>query len=60
MNPEREPFGERGLADAGLADQERVVLAPAAEHLHHPFNLGRTPDQGINRPFAARATRLAA
>src|SRR5256885_4580114 len=26
-----EAFGDRGLADAGIADEERVVLLPAAE-----------------------------
>ncbi len=25
-DPLREPFGDRGLADAGLADQHRIVL----------------------------------
>jgi hypothetical protein len=28
-----------GLADAGLADQHRVVLGPAGEHLDHPPDL---------------------
>src|SRR3546814_12213550 len=31
---QREAFGDRGLADAGLADQHRVVLGPAREDLH--------------------------
>jgi hypothetical protein len=28
---------DRGLADAGLADEHRVVLGAAAEDLHHPL-----------------------
>ena len=30
---QREPLGDRGLADAGLADQHRVVLGAPREHL---------------------------
>ena len=30
---QREALGDRGLADAGLADQHRIVLGPAGEHL---------------------------
>ena len=30
-----EAFDDRGLADAGLTDQHRVVLGPAREHLDH-------------------------
>ena len=31
--PRREPFGERGLADARVADEHGVVLAPPAQDL---------------------------
>jgi hypothetical protein len=34
-----EPLDDGGLAHAGLADQYRVVLRPAAQHLLHPFEL---------------------
>ncbi len=44
----RQAFGDRGLADAGLADQQRVVLAPAAQHLDHALDLGLAPDQRID------------
>ena len=38
-DPLREPLGDRGLADAGLADQHRVVLRAAREHLDHAPDL---------------------
>src|SRR3546814_18625920 len=31
----RETFGDRGLADAGFADQRRIVLGAAAQYLDH-------------------------
>jgi hypothetical protein len=45
---QRQPFGDRGLADPGLADQQRVVLAPAAERLDDPFEFLLAPDQRID------------
>ena len=35
----RQPFDDRGLADPGLADQDRVVLRAAAEHLDRAADL---------------------
>ena len=35
----REALGDRGLADAGLADEARVVLCAAAEDLDHALDL---------------------
>ena len=43
-----EPFGDRGLADASLADQQRIVLAPAAQHLHHALDFRLAADQRID------------
>ena len=54
MDAQRQPFGQRGLAHAGLADQQRVVLAPAAEHLNHALELERPADQRIDLPSGAR------
>ena len=34
-----EPFGDGGLADAGFADQHRIVLGAAAENLNDALNL---------------------
>ena len=42
-----EAFGNRGLADAGLADQDRVVLRPAREHLDRAANLLVATDNGV-------------
>ncbi len=44
----RESLGDRGLAHAGLADQQRIVLAPAAQHLDHALELVRAADQRID------------
>ena len=41
-------FGDRGLADAGLTDQQRIVLAPTAQGLDHPFEFILAADQGID------------
>jgi hypothetical protein len=41
---------DRGLADAGLADQHGVVLAPAGEDLDGLLDLVRTPDDGVDAP----------
>ena len=38
-DPLGEALDDRGLADAGLADQHRVVLGAAREHLDHPADL---------------------
>src|SRR5690606_31094754 len=39
-----------GLADAGIADIERVVLGAAAEDLDRPVDLGLAADQRIDLP----------
>src|SRR4029079_5044638 len=44
----REAFSDRGFADSGLADVERVVLRAAAEDLHGPFALGHTADERVD------------
>ena len=38
-DPLRQPLDDRGLADAGVADQHRVVLGPAREDLDHAADL---------------------
>ena len=55
-DPLRQPFRDGGLADARLADQHRVVLGAAREHLHHAANLLVAPDHGIE--LAARASAV--
>ena len=43
----RQPFGDRGLADTGLAEQHRVVLRAPAENLDHPLDLIPTANDRI-------------
>ena len=38
---------DRGLADAGLADQHRVVLGPARQHLDDPADLVVAADDRV-------------
>ncbi len=47
QQPLRQAFGQRGLADAGFADEHGVVLAPAAEHFHRPLQLVAAADQRV-------------
>ncbi len=44
----RQALGDRGLADAGLADQQRIVLAAAAQDLDHALELVLAADQRID------------
>ena len=43
---------DRGLADAGLTDQHRVVLGAAGEHLHDALDLRRPADDGVELAVA--------
>jgi hypothetical protein len=45
-----EPFDDRRLADAGIADQYRVVLRAAREHLDDAADLLVASDHGIELP----------
>src|SRR5207302_379101 len=42
-----EAFDDGGLADAGLADQHRVVLRTPREDLHQALDLGLAADHGV-------------
>ena len=44
----RQPLGDGGLANAGIADQQRVVFLAPAQHLDCAENFGLSPDQGID------------
>ena len=44
---QRQPFGDGGLADAGLADQHRVVLGAARQHLDGAADLLVAADHRI-------------
>ena len=55
----REAFDDRGLADAGLTDQHRVVLGAAAEHLHHALDLALAPDHRVELLLARELREVA-
>jgi len=50
-----EALHDRGLADAGIAQQQRVVLGAPTENLDHPLDLAVAADQGVEA--AARRQR---
>ena len=56
----REPLDDGGLADAGLADQHRVVLLAAREDLHDPLDLGLATDDRIELALAGLLREVAA
>ncbi len=56
----REAFGDRGLADAGLADERRVVLGPAAEDLDDALDLQLSTDHGVELVAARELGEVAA
>ncbi len=47
-----EAFGDRGLADAGFADEQRIVLLAAAQHLDRAVDFGIAPDHRIDLAVA--------
>ena len=49
------PFDDRGLADAGLADQHRVVLGAPLQHLDRAADLVVAADHRIELALRARA-----
>jgi hypothetical protein len=49
-DPLRQPFDDRGLPDAGLADEDWIVLRPAREDLHDAPDLLVAPDDGVQLP----------
>ena len=56
----REPLDDRRLSDTGLANQHRVVLGAAAEHLLHAFELVVTADQRVELILHRRFGQIAA
>jgi hypothetical protein len=55
-----EALGDRGLADAGLADQHRVVLGAPREHLDHAADLLVAADDRIDLALARDVGEVAA
>ena len=56
---QREPFDDRGLADARLADQHRIVLGAAGEHLDGAPDLLVAADHRIELAVARRLGEVA-
>ena len=53
----REPFDDRGLADTGLADEHRVVLAAPRQDRDHPLDLVVASDHRVELVLACRSVR---
>ena len=53
VDAQRQALGDRRLADARLADVERVVLAAPAEHLDGALELALAADQRIDAALRA-------
>ena len=51
---------DRGLADAGLADEHRVVLGAAGQHLDDAADLLVAPDDRVDAALAGRLGEVAA
>ena len=51
----RETFDDRGLADAGFADQHRVVLGAAREHLDDAADLFVAADDRVELALRRRS-----
>ena len=56
----REALDDRGLADARLADQHRVVLGAARQHLHHAAHLVVAADHRVELALARELGEVAA
>ena len=59
-DPLREALDDRGLADAGVADQHRVVLRAAREHLDHAADLLVAADHRVELPALGSLGQVAA
>jgi hypothetical protein len=53
-------FDDRGLAHAGLAEQDGVVLGPPAQHLDDPLDLVGPADHGVELALAGQFGQVAA
>ena len=58
-DPLRQALDDRGLADAGLADEHRVVLRAARQHLNDAADLFVAADDGIELALASRLGQVA-
>ena len=58
-DPERQAFRDRGLADAGLADQHGIVLGAAGQDLDGAADLVVAADHRVKLAFAGRRRQVA-
>ena len=56
----RQAFDDGGLADAGLADQHRIVLGAAREHLDHAADLFVAADHRVELALGGQLGQVAA
>ena len=54
-----EPLGDGGLADTGLADQDRVILGPAAEDLDNAPDFAIAADDRVELALARQLGQVA-
>ncbi len=54
-----EPFHDRRLADARLADQHGIVLRPSGQHLDHPADLVVAADHRVELPAPGQLGQVA-
>ena len=55
-----EALDDGGLADAGLADQNRIVLGPPGQDLHDPLDLAVPADDRVELALAGQLGQVAA
>ena len=56
---QRQTLDDRGLADAGFADQHRIVLGAAGQHLDGAADFFVAPDHGVELAVARRLRQVA-
>ncbi len=59
-DPLRQPLDDRRLPDARLTDQDRVVLGPPGEHLHHPPDFRIAADHRVHLAVLRQPDQVAA
>ena len=59
-NPLCQAFGQGRLADARLADDDRVVLGPAAQDAHHRFQFAVPSQDGIQLVLSGQLVQVTA
>ena len=59
-DPLGQALDDGGLADAGLADEDGVVLGAARQHLHHPLDLLLAADDRVELALAGELGQVAA